>query len=133
MILRSSKDGEIVAFCCHASQVQTERENMSDPTQILQSSCKRLGAGRTFKAHEHLPVRRETVGTQEAWVVISGVVRATVFDLDGALLTSFLLEAGDCLVTFRGGHAMEVVEDAILYEFKNGPYLSQEVDKRWLG
>jgi len=73
------------------------------------------------------------MGTQEAWVVISGSINAVVYDTDEKLLARVFLGAGDCIVFFRGGHAMEVVKDTLMYEFKNGPYFGQEADKRWIG
>jgi len=41
-----------------------------------------------------------------------------------------ILEDGDCLVLFRGGHSLEVLDkNTIMYEFKTGPYFGFEKDK----
>ena len=128
----SHVDGGIVAFVYRAATARAEREGPDDPKQILQSACKRLPASKQFRLHAHLDVARTTKGTQEAWVVISGRVRVRVLDVDDTLLVETVLSEGDCLVTFRGGHGMTVLEEALLYEFKNGPYLGQVADKRFL-
>jgi glutamate-1-semialdehyde aminotransferase len=125
-------DGLQVAACYRGRQIDGPRVSIGGANEILQSSAKRLPAGLSFRAHAHLSTRRETVGTQEAWVVVSGLVRARVFDVDDSIMVDLLLGPGDCLVSFRGGHSLTVVEEALLYEFKNGPYFGQEEDKRWI-
>lgn len=130
--INSRVDGELVAYLYRGGAVSSSRESLDDATQILQSSVKRLPAGAQFRPHAHLPLVRDTVGTQEAWVVISGLVHAHVFDIDDTLLFEDTLAGGDCLVSFRGGHSMVTLETTLLYEFKNGPYFGQKHDKRWL-
>lgn len=128
----SKVDGRPVAACYRGGQIEGLRVDLGSAEEILQSSAKRIPAGRSFRAHAHLPTRRETAGTQEAWVVVSGLVRAQVLDVDDSFMVDLLLGPGDCLVSFCGGHAMTVVETALIYEFKNGPYFGQEADKRWI-
>lgn len=105
----------------------------SDSSEILQSSIKALAAGQSFQAHTHLPQTRTTTGTQEAWVIVEGSIHVLLYDLDDELCERVRLRTGDCFVLLRGGHTMEILEDTILYEFKNGPYLGQKADKRWIG
>lgn len=131
--LVSKVDGKLVAYLYRAGLVQSEREGPGDPDQTLQSTCKKLSAGSSFRQHSHLPLLRQTLMTQEAWIVISGRVLVTLTDINDAPLAECELGAGDCLVTFRGGHGMAVLEDTVLYELKNGPYYGQRADKRWVG
>lgn len=131
-IMLSKIDGAPVAFVYENALIRDTRTGPDDPEQILQSSGKRLRAGQEFRAHSHLATERSTVGTQEAWVVVSGIVEVVVYDIDDTVLDTITLTDGDCLVTFRGGHSMTVLRNTLLYEFKNGPYFGSAVDKRWL-
>lgn len=128
----SALDGDPISVLCRKGQARAERDNLCADGEALQAACKRLDAGWHSSPHVHLPVERSTIGTQEAWVVIEGRVRVEILDLDGALLDTLFLNPGDCLVLLRGGHSLTVVEHTLMYEFKNGPYLGQEADKRWL-
>lgn len=132
MNIMSKVDGSVIARYCCGDQVASERVNLSDDNEILQGSCKRLSPGCDFTAHIHLPVMRTTQGTQESWVVVKGCVRVILYDVDESVLYTLLLNAGDCLLTFRGGHSMTILEDTLLYEFKNGPYFGHAQDKKEL-
>ena len=80
--------------------------------------------------HKHLTIQRNTDKTQEAWVVFSGAIRADLYDIDDSLSLTVDLHAGDMVVVYAAGHALEVMEDdTILYEFKNGPYYGRKKDK----
>ena len=43
-----------------------------------------------------------------------------------------MLETGDVSITLYGGHTYTILEDALVYEFKTGPYTGQENDKIFL-
>jgi cupin fold WbuC family metalloprotein len=106
------------------------RADAAGPEEILQASRLRLPQNKTISPHRHLPVERTTQGTQEAWVVISGVIQAQVFDVDSTLVQDITLGAGDCMVLYKGGHTFTVTsEDAVLYEIKNGPYYGPAADQ----
>ena len=99
------------------------RTDAAGTEEILQASLLRLPQGRTIAPHKHLLQFRNTQGTCEAWIVISGQLQAQVFDVDDSVADTVNLSAGDCMVLYRGGHNFTVMsEDAVIYEIKNGPY-----------
>jgi cupin fold WbuC family metalloprotein len=99
------------------------RTDAAGTEEILQASLLRLSQGRTIAPHKHLLQFRNTQGTCEAWIVISGQLQAQVFDVDNSVVDTVELSAGDCMVLYRGGHNFTVMsEDAVIYEIKNGPY-----------
>lgn len=105
------------------------RVDAAGTDEILQASLLRLPKGKTIAPHKHLLQFRNTQGTCEAWVVISGSLQAQVFDLDNTVADTVTLSAGDCMVLYRGGHNFTVVsEDAVIYEIKNGPYYGAVFD-----
>jgi len=105
------------------------RVDAAGTEEILQASLLRLPQGKTIAPHKHLFQFRNTQGTCEAWVVISGQLQAQVFDIDHTVADTVTLSAGDCMVLYRGGHNFTVVsEDAVIYEIKNGPYYGAVFD-----
>jgi len=125
--------GMVLAVLCHADGGHGERKNLATAGETLQAACKQLPSGWKSSLHRHLPQVRQTEGTQEAWVVIRGRVRFQVCDDNDVIIEEGYLGPGDCLVSFRGGHGLTVVEKGTtMYEFKNGPYTGQEEDKQWI-
>jgi hypothetical protein len=121
----------LLLVVCRRDDFSSERLNLSPDSAFLQGSCKKLATTDKFKAHYHLEQQRDSKLTQEAWVVIAGAVRVRLFDIDNTPLWSGVLNAGDCSITFRGGHTMDVLEEGtLLYEFKNGPYNGKSADKQ---
>jgi hypothetical protein len=87
----------------------------------------------TFKAHKHIFHKRVTNIAQESWLVFRGSVKCIFYDLDNNIIAEPVLLPGDCSMTFRGGHNYLILEDdTIVYEYKTGPYLGQELDKEFL-
>ncbi len=107
------------------------RQELIAETEILQLSSQLIEAGKSFPAHKHIPkiVDIHSITAQESWVVISGKVEITYYDLDGSELAKVTLGAGDTSVTLAGGHGYRILEESRVLEFKTGPYLGQALDK----
>jgi len=112
------------------TDINSERIDLADKNEPLQVSSKKLKKGEKFKPHRHNVLHRETSLTQEAWVVIKGEILVSLYDLDDTFFYEEVIEEGDCVLNFRGGHTFETLkDDTILYELKNGPYMGVELDK----
>lgn len=109
------------------------RTNISPSEEFLQLASIKMHKGQTFKAHKHITVEKVTTIAQESWLVIKGRVKCIFYDLDDTIIAEPILLPGDCSLTFRGGHNyLSLEEDTIVYEYKTGPYLGQEQDKKFL-
>ena len=109
------------------------RTNIVPDNEFLQLASMKMQKGQTFKAHKHIIHAKITNIAQESWLVITGSVKCILYDLDDSIITEEILYPGDCSITFRGGHNYLIMEDdTIVYEYKTGPYLGQELDKEFL-
>lgn len=109
------------------------RKDLAPAEEYLQASCFVLPKGKTFRAHKHIQQIKTTDIAQESWIIIKGSVRVFYYDLDDTIIEEIDLKAGDCTMTFRGGHNYLALEDdTIVYEYKTGPYLGQEMDKTFI-
>lgn len=121
----------LVASCVLNKDISDYRNDLSPAEEFLQVSARNLKLGIKVNAHKHNPQHRKADLTQEAWIIISGKLKAVLYDLDDSFLAEITMGAGDCIVLFRGGHSLEVLEDDTkFYEFKNGPYNGIESDKQ---
>ena len=130
----SKVDPDILLFTLNKSEdITYDRTDLSPEDQYLQVATKKLSKDTTFRPHRHLKLTRQIDKTQEAWVFLSGKVRASFYDIDDSLFLETELSAGDCAVAYNAGHSFIVLEDkTTLYEFKNGPYLGIEKDKKFI-
>jgi hypothetical protein len=108
----------------------SSRMDLTTSKSILQVAAIPLPRDIRVFPHKHNPIVRETVGTAEAWVVISGKIMIEIYDLDETLVGSWTLDPGSLVATFMGGHGLTSLQsDTLVYEFKNGPYWGSDVDK----
>ena len=111
------------------------RNDLSEFNEFLQVSTLKLEKSMKFRAHKHLDKKTDfqTFIAQESWVVISGLVEVSYFDIDNQLLKSRNIGGGGISITFRGGHAYHILKEATLViEFKSGPYSGQLADKEFI-
>lgn len=123
--------GKLCHFLIRGKMIDSGRQDMIDTDQPLQLSTLRMKKGDTFFPHMHVETIKTVNMTQESWVVIRGRVRVLYFDTAENLICDRILDAGDVTVTLYGGHTYESLEDdTVVYEFKTGPYLGFEKDKK---
>lgn len=80
--------------------------------------------GGQIAPHKHRPLERHLVGTAEVLVVRAGRCEVDLYSRDGRLITTKTLEVNDILLlTGEGGHGFRMLEDTVLLEVKQGPYL----------
>lgn len=110
------------------------RRDICSPNEFLQIATLNLENEKTFPPHKHVwKEGLSKVIAQESWIVIKGKVKAILYDLDDTIIAERILEAGDCSVTFFGGHTYEILEEGtVVYEVKTGPYQGQKLDKEFI-
>lgn len=97
---------------------------------LCKSSLGIIKSHTALKPHVHLMAPRKISHTQEVIVLLSGRLRADIFDLEHRPVEQVLLEAGECMVLLRGGHGYKILEDGTrVLEIKNGPYPGAEEDR----
>jgi len=132
-IYSNVEDNKLLHMIVRKEEIQSERVNVIEDEEYLQLAAMRLQKGKTFKPHKHILCPKETKIAQESWVVITGKVKAILYDLDDSIISEEILNAGDCSITLYGGHTYEIMENnTLVYEYKTGPYLGIEFDKEFI-
>jgi len=136
MLKIKSKVKDAVLHLVYSPEEDAEkRTDLVDADQFIQCSYLNMDEGTTFRPHKHIwkSPNFNRVIAQESWVVIRGSVKVFFYDIDGELLETHILKAGDASFTLEGGHNYEILEDnTLVYEYKTGPYEGQELDKVFL-
>jgi mannose-6-phosphate isomerase-like protein (cupin superfamily) len=79
--------------------------------------------GETINRHAHRQVQRTITGTPEVLIVRSGRCLVDIYSEAKVTLSTHELTAGDVIVLVAGGHGFRMVEDTVLMEVKQGPYV----------
>ena len=97
--------GKVLHIINRKSEIKDGRIDFVAAHQFLQCAGIKVDAGNSYHPHRH---NWYGVGgiriAQESWVVISGCVKVTLYDLDNSVLHVDVLEAGDITITLEGGH-----------------------------
>ena len=81
------------------------------------------GEGKSITPHVHLPVVREVHGTSEVILVRKGSCEIDIYSAKKKFLTKRHLGTGDIVLLLKGGHGFKMVEDTVLFEVKQGPFV----------
>ena len=79
--------------------------------------------GHRIPRHVHVPAERHLIGTAEVLLVRCGRCEIDVYDQQRQLVATRELEEGDLLIMIAGGHGFRMLEDTVLLEVKQGPYM----------
>jgi hypothetical protein len=87
--------------------------------------------GESIVPHVHLPVTRTVEGTTECVIVRSGRCEIDLFDGHKTYITTRTLNEGDIVLLLGGGHGFRMLEDTVLFEVKQGPYVGNADKERF--
>lgn len=125
MIESITSEGCILAYVIPATT--HEQTNFLTPPDLeLQVGFVVHDAGSVIAPHQHNPAPRNINRHCEVLLVKKGRCEVDFFDEDQQFVTTRELGTDDIVVLARGGHGFRMIEDTILLEVKQGPYLGLE-------
>lgn len=129
-IFSKSKPGTLLHIIVNREDFTKGRKDIVSPGEFLQCAVLTMPKGKTFLPHRHIwKEGPKNFIVQESWVILKGRVKCILYDLDNSVLQEVELKAGEMSLTIQGGHNYEIMADAEILEFKNGPYYGQKLDK----
>ncbi|MBT3293298.1 hypothetical protein HN512_02810 [Candidatus Peregrinibacteria bacterium] len=122
--IKIEKDGVLYAMFFSSSLSAPDGVNfLNNPEDSLQIGLMERPTGYKVEPHLHpsrsIPIER----VSEFLYIEKGKVKATVTDEEWNVLGEHELSEGDFLLFLRGGHSVEVIEEARMIEVKQGPFL----------
>lgn len=131
-MIKEIKDGEIlIAKIIKAEEWEENLKFYTDDKDFLQVATWNYNKGKHLKAHGHNICKRVSDKTNELIFIKSGKIKSTLFSENGVVLETVILEQGDILISYNGGHAYDILdENTQVLEVKNGPYPGLEKDKK---
>lgn len=130
MIERIVQDSKLLALIIRSEFSKDGIEFFTPKHFSQQLGYMKRPKGYVVKPHLHIPVGREIYFTKEVLFIRSGEIRIDFYDQNTTYLESKILKRGDVILLAFGGHGIEVIEEAVIIEVKQGPYAG-ESDKKW--
>jgi quercetin dioxygenase-like cupin family protein len=125
----ATEAGQVLAYVVRGSPMPERTTFLTPPETNLQVGYVVYAAGQEIARHMHLPVERHLIGTAEVLVVQRGRCEVDVYAEDRRLVDTRELHQGDVLIALAGGHAFRLLEDTVLLEVKQGPFMGDAASK----
>lgn len=128
MITEVKQGKKIFAVVYDLSSIKEEGAYpVTDPAWPLQLLLMKRKKGHVVSKHAHKKIRKVSKQPQEALVVMRGAILASIFDSKGKIIAKKNVSAGQCLLIVDGAHEVKIIKDALIYAFKDGPYVDDKV------
>jgi len=131
MIERIKYKKEEIAIIVKKGYEPTSLEFLTPENYNQQLGIMKCIKGKVIKSHIHKPIKREVIGTSEAIFVCSGKVEVNLFNNNKEKIATRVLTEGDIIFLISGGHGFKMLEDCVLLEVKQGPYLGEDDKERF--
>jgi len=131
IIFSKYKKKKVIGAYYKLKDFKKGRVDICPDNEFLQVGLVDLKDRNFLSPHKHLRQIRKISLTQEAWVILRGLLEVKVYDLNDKILKKFKIGTGDVFVLFRGGHSFKKLKkNTIIYEIKNGPYYGNKKDQK---
>jgi len=127
MITEVKFKNKIFALVFDLSSLKEGSFPVTNPAWSLQLLLMKRKKGHVVAKHAHKKIRKFSQQPQEAIVVVRGAIQASIFDRKGKLIAKKNISVGQCLLIVDGAHEVRVTKNALLYAFKDGPYVDDKI------
>lgn len=124
-------EGESIAFIIRAEKSVEETTFLTPEDFKQQIGFIVYPKGGEIVRHIHKPMERHLVGMSEILLVKKGLLEADFYTDEKQYLETRELGEGDLVLLVSGGHRFRCMEDTVLLEIKQDPYIGQEEKERF--
>lgn len=125
----SAESGELLATIISLAEYQNGKHFLTEGDAALQVGVLFFAKDSEVQAHTHKDKNVSHIKAMEVIMVTKGMMEATIYDKQGAKITSLFLFTGDVLIQMAGGHGFKFEKDTKILEVKCGPYQGKDGDK----
>ena len=124
-------DGKVIAYIIRADSSPGETTFVTPDDVKQQVGFIVYPKGGEIVRHIHKKMERNLIGMSEVLFVRKGLVEADFYTDDKEYICTKELQRGDLLLLVSGGHGFRCIEDTVLVEIKQGPYIGPDEKERF--
>lgn len=118
-----SYKGKVIAMIFRHDVAVSGVRFFTDEQNPFQVGEHRRPKGTKLAPHIHVMEKPLTIDViQEILFVKEGKIRVTLYTKQGNVIEKKILKQGDSMLLMEQGHGVDVLEDARIFEVKQGPY-----------
>ena len=121
-----AEDGTLLAYLIRVDFSNEITSFITPPEHNFQVGLVVRPKGGEIQSHFHRKIERHISNTSEVLVLRKGHCEIDVFDDQQRLVETLRFSPGDVMVMVSGGHGFRMLEDTVLLEIKQGPYIGIE-------
>ncbi|MHC4505832.1 MAG: cupin domain-containing protein [Planctomycetota bacterium] len=124
-------EGKALAYIIRTEADPGETTFVTPPELNFQVGFVAYSAGGEVARHEHAPLERSVTGTSELLLVKNGRCEVDIYNEKRERVATRELAAGDVVLLVDGGHGFRMLDDTVLLEIKQGPYIGVDEKERF--
>lgn len=124
--MRFVKNGNKIIAAIFDGKFEDGTKPLTEEQLALQVIALKHLKGKKLVAHAHRPTERKTEKLVEMLLILSGAVEITLYD-NQEIIEKVVLNPHNGVLLIDGGISIEILEDAEMLEFKNGPFMEDKV------
>ena len=123
MVETIASEGTVLCYVLRAAMRPGHTTFVTGPDAAFQVGHIVHPRGHVIPRHLHCSTERRITTTSEVLLVQRGRCELDVYETNRRFVRTEELREGDILVMLAGGHGFRMLDDTVLLEIKQGPYL----------
>jgi hypothetical protein len=124
-------EGGLIAYIIRRERIPAETTFVTPDDFKQQLGFIVYPKGGEIARHVHKQMERHLVGMSEVLLIRKGVVEVDFYTDQKEYVGTKRLEEGDLLLLAGGGHGFRCLEDTVMVEIKQGPYIGPDEKERF--
>tara|TARA_B100001057_G_scaffold141270_3_gene141033 strand:+ start:2037 stop:2429 length:393 start_codon:yes stop_codon:yes gene_type:complete len=125
------KNNKLLAMIFTPNDYKDEKHFLTEDNNEFQIAQFNLDQGTEIKRHIHGKQERKIENTSEVILVNEGSLELEIYDEDLKLVTTEIVNKGQVIALFNGGHGFKSLSNSKFLEVKQGPYIEEQDKERF--
>ena len=125
------KNNKLLAMIFTPGDYKDEKHFLTENNNEFQIAQFNLDQGTEIKRHIHGKQERKIENTSEVIIVNEGSLELEIYDESLELVTTEIVNKGQVIALFNGGHGFKSLSKSKFLEVKQGPYIEEQDKERF--
>tara|TARA_Y100000768_G_C23777706_1_gene586446 strand:+ start:230 stop:622 length:393 start_codon:yes stop_codon:yes gene_type:complete len=125
------KNNKLLAMIFTPGDFKDEKHFLTEDNNEFQIAQFNLDQGTEIKRHIHGKQERKIENTSEVIIVNEGSLELEIYDENLKLVTIEIVNKGQVIALFNGGHGFKSLSNSKFLEVKQGPYIEEQDKERF--
>ena len=125
------KNNKLLAMIFTPGDYKNEKHFLTENNNEFQIAQFNLDQGTEIKRHIHRKQERKIENTSEVIIVNEGSLELEIYDESLELVTTEIVNKGQVIALFNGGHGFKSLLNSKFLEVKQGPYTEEQDKERF--